>query len=108
MKTSIECIPCFVRQAAEAISLSTPEPLQRARILREVMHALADLDWQGSPPMVAAELHRIIRKMTGNLDPYLTVKCPLVVAQIGEASGSLIAKKIGDVRSPLASVFILK
>jgi len=34
-----------------------------------------------------------------------TVKCPLVAAQIGEATGSLIAKKIGDVRSPLADAF---
>jgi len=74
MKTSIECIPCFIRQAAEAIALSTQDPLQQSRILREVMHALADLDWQGSPPMVAAELHRIIREMTGDIDPYRTVK----------------------------------
>jgi len=74
MKTSVECIPCFIRQAAEAVALSTQDPFQQARILREVMHALADLDWQGSPPMVAAELHRIIREMSGDLDPYRAVK----------------------------------
>jgi uncharacterized protein with ATP-grasp and redox domains len=74
MTTSIDCIPCFIRQAAEAIALSEQDPFQQARILRKVMHDLADLDWQVSPPMIAAELHRIIREMTGDIDPYRSVK----------------------------------
>jgi len=74
MKTSIECIPCFIRQAAEAVALAVKDPFQRARILRRVMHALADLDWRESPPMVAAELHRIIRELSGAPDPYRSVK----------------------------------
>ena len=74
MTTSTDCIPCFIRQAAEAITLAVKDPFQQARILRKVMHDLADLDWQVSPPMVAAHLHRIIREMTSNPDPYRSVK----------------------------------
>jgi len=74
MTTSTECIPCFIRQAAEAIALAVKDPIQEAQILRKVMHALADLDWLVSPPMVAAHLHRIIREMTGDPDPYRSVK----------------------------------
>lgn len=74
MKTSTECIPCFIRQAAEAIALSGLDAFQQARILRRVMHDLADLDWQVSPPMVAAQVHRIIREITGDPDPYRSVK----------------------------------
>ena len=74
MITSTECIPCFIRQAAEAIALAVKDPFQQARILRKVMHDLADLDWQASPPMVAAHLHRIIREITGDSDPYRSVK----------------------------------
>lgn len=74
MTTSTDCIPCFIRQAAEAIALSGLASFQQARILRKVMHDLADLDWQVSPPMVAAHLHRIIREMTGDPDPYRSVK----------------------------------
>lgn len=74
MKTSIECIPCFVRQAAEAIAMSTGDKSEQERILRSVIKSLADLDWQSSPPVVAAQLHGIIRKMTGDLDPYCAVK----------------------------------
>ena len=74
MKTSTECVPCFIRQAVEAIALAVNDPFQQARILRRVMHDLADLDWQTSPPMVADHLHRIIREITGDPDPYRSVK----------------------------------
>jgi uncharacterized protein with ATP-grasp and redox domains len=74
MQTSIECIPCFVRQAAEAIALSVKAPSQRRKSLRRVLHALADADWSDSPPALAQELHRIIRQATGASDPYRAVK----------------------------------
>lgn len=72
MNTSIECIPCFTRQAAEAIALSTPDPERRETLLREVLRVLADLDWRESPPAVAQRLHRLIRKEAG--DPYRELK----------------------------------
>ena len=74
MQTSIECIPCFVRQAEEAVAFATRDPARREKILRQILHALADADWAGSPPAIAQRLHRIIRKETGESDPYRGVK----------------------------------
>jgi damage-control phosphatase, subfamily I len=74
MQTLMECIPCFVRQAEEAVALSTKGSAQRERILRQILHALADADWADSPPAIAQRLHRIIRKETNNPDPYREVK----------------------------------
>ncbi len=74
MKTSLECVPCFIRQAEEAVTLSTPDPLMREKILRKILHTLADADWTDSPPAIARDLHRIIRKETGDPDPYREVK----------------------------------
>jgi len=74
MQTSAECIPCFVRQATEAITLSVKSPSRRTKILQCVLHGLADADWSNSPPAVAQELHRIIRRETGTSDPYRAVK----------------------------------
>jgi len=74
MQTSIECIPCFVRQAEEAVALSTKNSVLREEILRKILRALADADWAGSPPAIAQSLHRIIRKETGEPDPYRQVK----------------------------------
>ena len=74
MQTSVECIPCFVRQTAEAVGLSTKDPAERETILRKILHALADADWADSPPAIAQQLHRIIRTETGVCDPYRSVK----------------------------------
>jgi uncharacterized protein with ATP-grasp and redox domains len=74
MQTSIECIPCFVRQAEEAVAFATKDLARREEILRQILHALADADWAASPPAIAQRLHRIIRKETGDPDPYRVVK----------------------------------
>ncbi len=63
-----------MRQAAEAITLGVPDPFQQVRILRKTLHDLAELEWQGSPPEVASQLHRIIRNRTGCPDPYRCLK----------------------------------
>ena len=74
MQTSMECIPCFVRQAEEAVALSTKDSALRETMLRQILHALADADWANCPPAIAQHLHRIIRKETGESDPYRSVK----------------------------------
>jgi len=74
MQTAIECIPCFVRQAEEAVALATGDSAKREKILRQILHALAEADWAGSPPAIAQRLHRIIRRETGESDPYREVK----------------------------------
>jgi uncharacterized protein with ATP-grasp and redox domains len=70
MNTSLDCIPCFVRQAAEAVGLSVADESRRADIMRSVLSQLAGSDWNGSPTVVAQRLHRGIRKETGDPDPY--------------------------------------
>lgn len=74
MQTAAECIPCFVRQAAEAVMLCDEAQVPREIILRRILHELADADWSGSPPAVAQLLHRIIREETANADPYRALK----------------------------------
>lgn len=74
MKTAIECIPCFVRQAAEAVALCDESSVPKDVILRRILHELADTDWSGSPPEVAQLLHRIIREETSCADPYRSLK----------------------------------
>lgn len=74
MQTAAECIPCFVRQAAEAVMLCDEAQVPREIIFRRILHELADADWSGSPPEVAQLLHRIIREETANADPYRALK----------------------------------
>lgn len=57
MQTLNECIPCFVRQAEEAVVLGTKDPARREKILRRILHALADADWADSPEANRSETH---------------------------------------------------
>ncbi len=74
MNTRLECIPCFVRQAAEAVSLCVEDPAQREALLRRLLLEVAQGDWTGSPPVMAQRLHRIIRRELGDSDPYRSIK----------------------------------
>ena len=74
MKTLLECIPCFTRQALDAVMTATDEPLQRESLLRELLYDIAETDWQGTPPAMGQRIHRIIREKLNNPDPYREVK----------------------------------
>ncbi len=74
MITSYECIPCFARQAAEAVAMGIADPDQRQSILRCLIQEIATSDWNETPPAIAQRLHRIVREKTRNADPYEQIK----------------------------------
>ena len=74
MKTALECIPCFARQAAEAVTQTVSEPDRREKILRTLLRAISDADWNGSPPEMGQRIHRLIRQELGCNDPYREIK----------------------------------
>jgi uncharacterized protein with ATP-grasp and redox domains len=74
MRTSAECIPCFLRQTAEALELGGVPEDRHEIVLRRVLEMLAKADWSGSPPEIAQWLHRIIREESGSEDPYRSLK----------------------------------
>jgi uncharacterized protein with ATP-grasp and redox domains len=58
MKTSLDCIPCFLRQALEAARFMTDDPVIHERIIREVLRNSADMDLTKSPPILARIFYR--------------------------------------------------
>ncbi len=74
MQTALECIPCFVRQALEAARFVTDDPALHERLLREVLGTTARMDMSHCPPVVACQIHRTLRDMTGVADPYSAIK----------------------------------
>ncbi|MFH1476501.1 MAG: ARMT1-like domain-containing protein [Verrucomicrobiota bacterium] len=74
MNTALECIPCFVRQAEEAVEMCALENPRRERLLRRLLREIADADWAVMPVMIAQRLQRIIRAETGVADPYRALK----------------------------------
>jgi len=70
----LECISCLVRQAHEAAVAATTDPSLQEAALRQTLQLLGDLDWHHSPPVLAQQIHRRIREVTRNPDPYAAVK----------------------------------
>ncbi len=74
MKTFFDCIACFVRQSLDSVRMTTPDEAVHERLLREVLRSLTEMDLRQSPPAMAQHIHRIIREMTGQADPYRDAK----------------------------------
>ncbi len=75
MKTTYDCMPCFVRQTSEALALAiTDDDTAREKALRTIMAELAQAQWEGSPPQIAQKIYRRIKSLSGNEDPYAGIK----------------------------------
>ena len=58
----------------QAARFVTDDESLQEEILREVVSCLLKENWEGSPPELARNVHKIVRKKTGNPDPYRQVK----------------------------------
>jgi hypothetical protein len=74
MKIYLDCIPCFARQALEAAEMSTQDPGLREKIVREILRKSAEIPFDKSPPHMGMEIHRTIRGLLGDIDPYHSLK----------------------------------
>ncbi|MCW5552038.1 MAG: DUF89 family protein [Verrucomicrobiae bacterium] len=74
MKTNLECFPCMLRQAREAIAYAGLDTEAGFQVLQQVMRLMSELDWTLPPPVLGQQVHRLIRELTGNPDPYAQVK----------------------------------
>lgn len=74
MRILLDCVPCFARQALDAVTEAVEDPVRRETILRRLLHQIAEGDWSTSPPAMAQRLHRSIRQELGNPDPYRKIK----------------------------------
>ena len=74
MQTNLECLPCFVRQATEAVRMVTDDPAVHERVLRATLQQAATLSFDQPPPLMGQWIHRLLREETGHADPYHAVK----------------------------------
>jgi len=74
MRIFLDCIPCFVRQALDSARLATDDEQIHEKVIRKVLRLAADLDMSQSPPAIGQQIHRLIRELVGNNDPYHRIK----------------------------------
>ena len=71
MKISYECGPCFLRQAREALDLSTDDDALKMEVIEEIFKYLAENFHQTTNSnSTGSAMHAIIKDKTGCRDPY--------------------------------------
>ncbi|MDI6786687.1 MAG: ARMT1-like domain-containing protein [bacterium] len=74
MKTSLDCIPCFFRQALEAARIAGANESKQKKILEEVCRIIPNISLNVSPPEIGRAVYALIIKETGILDPFKKIK----------------------------------
>lgn len=74
MRSSLECIPCLVRQTMESVRHTIADEARREELLRKFLREIADMDFTQPPPAVAQKVHRALRLECGVDDPYRDAK----------------------------------
>ncbi len=74
MKTYLECISCFFKQALEAGRMAGADDKTQKKILDEVARAIPDIRLSSTPPEMGKTIHDIVKRITGQEDPYKKLK----------------------------------
>lgn len=74
MKTYLDCIPCALKQALDASRIAGADEKLQKRILDEVCKLISQFPLNATPPQMGMGIHRLIRKLTSNSDPYRKIK----------------------------------
>jgi uncharacterized protein with ATP-grasp and redox domains len=100
MKTSLDCIPCIVRQALDAARFVSADSTVHEQIIRDVLCWAGEMDLTRSAPAMAQRVHRRLREITGVDDPYREKKdrqnrlamemIPALRAKVGAAGDPLL------------------
>ena len=100
MRIYLDCYPCFLGQALQAGRFATGDEETLKRVLDAAADVIPKIPKDASPPEIGGIIHRIVREMTGDDDPYRAVKAE----NLAEAKRHYAAMK-GHVRAapdPLA------
>ncbi len=74
MDLNLDCIPCFMQQALKAARIATRDEKAQEKVLRETAKCLAHLPFESTPMEIAHKIYQIIRTVTGNPDPFKSIK----------------------------------
>lgn len=70
MKTSLDCIPCLIRQSIGVAQKLTNDTVSQERIVRDILHLASEMDLMQSPPEISQKIQRRLKELTGISDIY--------------------------------------
>jgi len=74
VKTALECLPCYLRQAMQVARLSTDNTDLQLEALQKVAQLTSGMDMAKTPPENSIAVYRALAEITGSEDPYAEIK----------------------------------
>ncbi|MCD6102122.1 MAG: DUF89 family protein, partial [Candidatus Cloacimonetes bacterium] len=74
MKTYLECIPCFFKQAIRAARILNINEVKTKKLLDELGLLINQMPLESTPPEFGKIIYGKIRMLTGKSDPYAKLK----------------------------------
>ena len=74
MRTYLDCIPCFFKQALSAARLSTDDERVIRGLLDDIGRTLEDIPLESTPPQTGMLIYGKVREHTGTADPFEQIK----------------------------------
>jgi len=74
VKTYLDCIPCFFRQALEGARIVRASPKQQKQIIDGFARKIPKISLQSSPPEIARLGYALLKKISPNGDPYKDIR----------------------------------
>jgi damage-control phosphatase, subfamily I len=74
MKTYLDCIPCFFKQALFAARAATKDEKKAKEVLDRVARLIPTIPLSNSPPETARLIYSAVREVTGVADPFKAYK----------------------------------
>jgi len=70
MRVFLDCLPCMVRQILDASRMATDDITVQQDIMEKALAVVSRYRKYGSAPEAVRDIHRIVKRETGQADPY--------------------------------------
>ena len=70
MKTYLDCIPCFFKQALEASRIAGADQKTQKKVFDKLSGILSDISLTSSPPEIGRVIYGLVNEITSKKDPY--------------------------------------
>jgi len=74
LRTTIDCIPCFIDHGVHLSKMVASGEPQRRALVDAVLKEMLKHDLSDPPPLMARRINSVIRDMAGAIDPYQEMK----------------------------------
>jgi uncharacterized protein with ATP-grasp and redox domains len=99
MKTYLDCIPCFLKQALFAARVAVEDEATIKAVLDKVGMLVSEIPLNSSPPETGRQVYRTVREVTGVNDPFRDLKAKSIDTVL--ALYPSLKHLLGEAKDPL-------